>query len=100
MKTTIGFDPQTPMDVVNILNSNYYDIAEDTELVPFSFSTDGYCDIIHFLEYPLWSSEADGYDYTEDGVGEPLPLIDTVGRLYKELHERLVSATYEKLFTK
>lgn len=100
MKTAIDSAPQTPMDVVNILNSNYYDLNEDVTIIPFSFMTDGYCDVICFLEYPLWSSEADGWDYDdeENGVGDALPLIDTVRRLYVELHGRIAGATPEKLF--
>jgi hypothetical protein len=100
MKIALDTAPQTPMDVVNILNSNYYDIEEDVTIIPFSFSSNGYCDIIHFLEYPLWSSEADGWDYDDedDGVGDPLPLIDTVKKLYVELHRRIAGATPDKLF--
>lgn len=100
MKTAIGEEPQTPMDVVNILNSNYFDINEDCLLVPFSFSSNGFCDLILFMEYPLWSSEADGYDYDDedDGMGDPLLLIDTVRKLYVELHARIAGATPDKLF--
>ena len=100
MKTAIGEEPQTPMDVVNILNSNYYDIEEDVTIIPFSFSSDGFCDVIHFMEYPLWSSEADGWDYDDDddGMGDPLPLIDTVRKLYAELHRRIAGVAPEKLF--
>ena len=100
MKTAIGEEPQTPMDVVNILNSNYFDINEDTTIVPFSFSSNGFGDLILFMEYPLWSSEADGYDYDDEdeGMGDPLPLIDTVKKLYVDLHRNLAAATPDKLF--
>lgn len=100
MKTTLDTAPQTPMDVVHILNTNYYDVTDDVTIIPFSFSSNGFCDNILFMEYPLWSSEADGYDYDgdENGTGNPLPLLNTVKKLYEALHRNLVDATPDKLF--
>ncbi len=49
-------------ELVSILNERYYETSQDDSVVPFSFSTNGYSEVITFFEYPIWSSECDGYE--------------------------------------
>lgn len=86
-----------PLDVVNILNNNYYNNTKDDEHVPFEYRSNGYYDLILFNDFVLWSSYCDGYEYTEDGT-EEIPLIETVERLYKEHYEKIISYMHPNNF--
>lgn len=87
----------TPVQVVAELNDRYYWLQEDDSITPFSFITNGYVDVILFMEYPLWSSECEGYDYESDGDTQ-VPLELTVRKLYANMHAKIVNATPNALF--
>ena len=110
-------DSLEPLDIVNILNTNYWELTQDDTIVPFGYWTDGNIEEITYLEFPLWNSEADGYDYDyleeipehhdtdsdelyidEVREGEMVPLMRTVKALYAELYSRIVRANPAKLF--
>lgn len=52
-------------ELVCILNERYFELSGDTEVIPFDFSSNGYSEAITFFEYPIWTSECDGY--ADDG---------------------------------
>jgi hypothetical protein len=87
----------TPLQIVCELNDQYYWLKEDDSISPFSFISNGITDVILFMEYPLWSSEADGYDYEADGDTQ-VPLEITVRKLYAEMHAKIINATPALLF--
>jgi hypothetical protein len=79
-------------ELVNILNDRYYEMTTDVVAIPFSFSTNGHAEIILFFDYPIWSSECDGYEDEDE------TLADKVFGLFKDHLERLTSFAVSELF--
>jgi hypothetical protein len=82
-----------PRELVNLLNEKFYEICLD-EQSAFSYSTDGNTEIIYFYEWPLWSSECDGYASEDDNEY----LTDVVYKLFVEHVSRINSADPRVLF--
>lgn len=82
-----------PEEIINILNSRYFDMTGDTDIVPFGFSTNGYSEVITFLEWPLWSSECDGYEDADQ-----TSLADKVFDLFVEHMNKLNKIVPAELF--
>lgn len=83
-----------PQELINLLNDRYYEETRDDEVVPFSYRTDGNTEIIYFHEWPLWSSECDGYASDDDDEF----LTDIVYRLYLDHLNRVNSVDPHVLF--
>lgn len=96
MKSTQQYKENNPRDIIDILNRNYFD-ATESEIIPFTYATDGYVELIYFMEWPLWSSEANGYDWEEDGDTQ-IPLIVTIQDLYTNHLALLKTITLDVLF--
>lgn len=82
-----------PLELVNFLNEKHYEESLD-EMAPFSYSTDGNAEIIYFYEWPLWSSECDGYASEDDNEY----LTDIVYKLYTVHITRVNSVDPHVLF--
>ena len=84
----------TPLELIDQLNGRYFELAQDGNTIPFSYSTDGYCSVVHLFEWPIWSSEADGWPSEDDGE----TLTDYVFKLFVEHIQKINAVSPRELF--
>ena len=78
--------------LVDDLNNELYDNNKETHL-SFSYTTNGYIDVILFEEVHLWDSENDDRNDKE----REKPLISHIKSLYNKYVDHLIKLKFKKI---
>ena len=74
-------------EIINELNEELYDKAGETDR-DFSYSTNGYIDIISFGEIQIWNSEIDDREWIEE-KNDYEPFKPFIKRVFNEELDKL-----------